>query len=222
MDRCRREIAAIEAEIRAGNPDRQGLCLALSDWSAELRILQDEERRQAENPAARTERNRRESDLDGIGSFAALGLCRSYSQAHLLAHSAREEAAHGMRLRPRRFHQFSQRGSIRPHQQFQDVRSLTAVAGAIGLFRGLGGFLWALGLFGRLALGGGNVGALWANTGLFVGFRLLSSRLGGSGFINSCIRVISFRGNRRGDDMNRSGGLKMQVNSVRIANESLR
>ena len=47
MERCRREIAAIEAEILAGNPDLQGLCLALSDWSAELRILQDEERRQA-------------------------------------------------------------------------------------------------------------------------------------------------------------------------------
>ena len=47
MDRCRREIAAIEAEILAGNPDLQGLCLALSDWSAELKILQDEKRRQA-------------------------------------------------------------------------------------------------------------------------------------------------------------------------------
>jgi hypothetical protein len=42
MDRCRREIAAIEAEIRAGNSDLQGLCLALSDWWAELRILQNE------------------------------------------------------------------------------------------------------------------------------------------------------------------------------------
>ncbi len=50
MERCRREIAAIEAEIRAGNPDLQGLCLALSDWSAELRILQNEERRQAARP----------------------------------------------------------------------------------------------------------------------------------------------------------------------------
>jgi hypothetical protein len=39
MERCRREIAAIEAEILAGNPDLQGLCLALSDSSAELRIL---------------------------------------------------------------------------------------------------------------------------------------------------------------------------------------
>jgi len=47
MERCRREIAAIEAEILAGNPDLQGLCLALSDWSAELRILQNEKRRQA-------------------------------------------------------------------------------------------------------------------------------------------------------------------------------
>jgi hypothetical protein len=44
MERCRREIAAIEAEIRAGNPDLPGLCLALSDWWAELRILQGEER----------------------------------------------------------------------------------------------------------------------------------------------------------------------------------
>jgi hypothetical protein len=48
MERCRREIAAIEAEILAGNPDLPGLCLALSDWSAELGILQDEERRQAQ------------------------------------------------------------------------------------------------------------------------------------------------------------------------------
>ena len=48
MERCMREIAAVEAEIRAGNLDLPGLCLALSDWHAELRILQDEERRQAE------------------------------------------------------------------------------------------------------------------------------------------------------------------------------
>jgi len=47
IDRCRSEIAAIEAELLAGNPDVAGLCLALSDWSAELRILQDEKRRRA-------------------------------------------------------------------------------------------------------------------------------------------------------------------------------
>ena len=40
---CRREIAAIEAQIRAGHPDLPGLCLALSDWSAELRLLEKAE-----------------------------------------------------------------------------------------------------------------------------------------------------------------------------------
>jgi hypothetical protein len=38
IERCHREIAAIEAQILAGNTDLQGLCLALSDWSAELRL----------------------------------------------------------------------------------------------------------------------------------------------------------------------------------------
>ena len=46
-ERCHREIAAIEAELLAGNPDVEGLCLALSDWSAELSILQGLESRSA-------------------------------------------------------------------------------------------------------------------------------------------------------------------------------
>jgi hypothetical protein len=55
MERCRREIEAIEAEILAGNPDLPGLCFALSDWCAELRILHNEVRRQAKT-------RRREAD----------------------------------------------------------------------------------------------------------------------------------------------------------------
>ncbi len=47
IERCRREIAEIEALISEGNPDVSGLCLALSDWWAELRILQDEKSRRA-------------------------------------------------------------------------------------------------------------------------------------------------------------------------------
>jgi hypothetical protein len=42
MVRCRTEIAAVEALLRGGHPDVAGLCLALSDWSAELRILEKE------------------------------------------------------------------------------------------------------------------------------------------------------------------------------------
>ena len=59
MERCGREIAAIETEIRAGDPDLPGLCLALRDWSAELRVLQNEERRRAE--AQRREGGRKEA-----------------------------------------------------------------------------------------------------------------------------------------------------------------
>jgi hypothetical protein len=43
MERCKREIAAIEGELLAGNRDVAGLCLALSDWWAELRILEAEQ-----------------------------------------------------------------------------------------------------------------------------------------------------------------------------------
>jgi hypothetical protein len=44
--RCRREIAEIEALIRAGHPDVEGLCLALADWSMELRLITEEMARQ--------------------------------------------------------------------------------------------------------------------------------------------------------------------------------
>jgi len=50
IERCRREIADIEAELLAGNPDVAGLCLALSDWWAELRILEGAVRSNAPTP----------------------------------------------------------------------------------------------------------------------------------------------------------------------------
>jgi hypothetical protein len=40
MERCRREIAEIESLIVSGHSDLEGLCLALSDWNAELRLLE--------------------------------------------------------------------------------------------------------------------------------------------------------------------------------------
>jgi hypothetical protein len=42
VERCRCEISAIEMMIRAGHPDLPGLCLVLSDWSGELRMLEAE------------------------------------------------------------------------------------------------------------------------------------------------------------------------------------
>jgi hypothetical protein len=40
IERCRREIAEIEALLLAGHRDVEGLCMALSDWSAELRLIE--------------------------------------------------------------------------------------------------------------------------------------------------------------------------------------
>ena len=40
IERCRREIAGIEAQLRAGHRDLRGLVLALIDWHAELRLLE--------------------------------------------------------------------------------------------------------------------------------------------------------------------------------------
>jgi hypothetical protein len=39
VERCKAEIASAEALLRAGHPDVKGLCMALSDWSTELRRL---------------------------------------------------------------------------------------------------------------------------------------------------------------------------------------
>ena len=41
VDRCRAEIASAEQFLRCGHPDVAGLCLALSDWSAELKVLME-------------------------------------------------------------------------------------------------------------------------------------------------------------------------------------
>ena len=56
VQRCRREVSEAEEQLRAGNPDVASLCLALADWSAELRII-EEERRRAEHPAAGARRD---------------------------------------------------------------------------------------------------------------------------------------------------------------------
>ncbi len=63
IERCHREISAVELELLAGNPDIVGLVLALSDWPMELRILQNEERRREQT---------RRRDVSGSGEDQAL------------------------------------------------------------------------------------------------------------------------------------------------------
>lgn len=42
MARCSREIKRVEAQILCGHTDLNGLCLALADWSEELRLIRRE------------------------------------------------------------------------------------------------------------------------------------------------------------------------------------
>jgi hypothetical protein len=51
IERCMREIAEIEDLLRSGHPDVEGLCLALADWSAELRLLEQGRRSQSNETA---------------------------------------------------------------------------------------------------------------------------------------------------------------------------
>ena len=43
LERCDREIAECEAELRAGNRDIYGVLLALLDWRTERRIILERE-----------------------------------------------------------------------------------------------------------------------------------------------------------------------------------
>jgi hypothetical protein len=39
IERCEREIAAAEVALRGSHSDVTGLCMAITDWSVERRIL---------------------------------------------------------------------------------------------------------------------------------------------------------------------------------------
>src|SRR5689334_11746805 len=45
IERCHREITEVERLLLSGHPDVAALCMALADWSAELRILERERER---------------------------------------------------------------------------------------------------------------------------------------------------------------------------------
>jgi hypothetical protein len=65
-ERCRREIDAIEALIRGGHPDLDGLCLALSGWWAELRLIEQGMALKEKTPAAADAGRAGKSEGDAI------------------------------------------------------------------------------------------------------------------------------------------------------------
>lgn len=45
LARCDAELAALEDEARAGNPDVPGIALGIADWSAERKLIEREGRK---------------------------------------------------------------------------------------------------------------------------------------------------------------------------------
>ena len=43
LERCDRELAKARAALLAGDPCVEGLCLAISDWAEERRVIEREE-----------------------------------------------------------------------------------------------------------------------------------------------------------------------------------
>jgi hypothetical protein len=213
IERCRLEIAAIETELLAGNPDVAGLLLALSDWNAEWRILENEKSRQGE-PGGVVETTYGNLSFDRVTALPVLGFHGSEAQTQFLSDGPRQEAAHGMRLPTRCLHQLLQRGSAILLQKLQYLCSFAAVPRAFDLFPALGRFLAFSGLLPRLRLLGRNVRALCASTGAFLGFRLRGSLGGLRRFYDRCHLGFSFGGDYRSDDIHCSDPLRKQANSA--------
>jgi len=145
--RCQLEIAAAEAALLSGHPDVACLCLALSDWSTELRILQAEQaeyhrvleaRRRTPNEKSRRPEGRRlEADADlfsePVDPIPGVGLRTLDRETHLLAQGSAQEPANGMSLPASGLHELSERRAFLSSQERQDFGFLATLAGNLGV-----------------------------------------------------------------------------------------
>jgi hypothetical protein len=167
-------------------------------------------------PAARWKLERRDSGFDGVGTLAIFPFGRGHCQPHLLADRARQKPANGMWLPAGGFHELFGGDAARSLEEFQNLAGLAAFANRLGFLSAFGRFLGRAGPLGCLALLRRNVGALWRNTSLFVGFPLLTVhwRLRGGFYGQFSHFDFSFGGNYRGHDMNHSGARGKQGDST--------
>jgi hypothetical protein len=189
------------------------LCLALSDWWAELRILQDQEKPLGRNPAARKARNCEGSGFDRIAALAVFTLRRDYGVAHLFADGPREEAPDGMRLPAGRLHQVFGCDAARLLQKLEYLVGFAAIA-ATGFLLRFGRFLGRAGLLSRLTRLRRDVAATCARAGPFRGLGLLSNRRFGR---FGCFSVRCHAASPlfdHGHDIDHSGALGKQGKSV--------
>jgi hypothetical protein len=155
------------------------------------------------------------SDLDRVAAFPIFALAGGDGQAHLLANSARQEPAHGMRLPAGGFYQPLCSDTPRLPQQSQDLVGLATLAGGLSLLRAFRRLLELGGLRTRLTFRLRHVGAFLRTTGLPSGFGLAfcGQGQGGGRFFCGRNHVFSFCGNHR-NHIDHSGAAGKQVLSV--------
>ena len=147
IKRCNREIAQIEAALLAGHPDVAGLCLALSDWSAEIRILNAElagRQDAAEDKKSRRPEGQRLGTTgphlfpEPVDPVPGVGLRTLDLEAHLLAQGSAQKPADGMRLPAGGFHELSERRAFLPPEQGQNLGFLAPSRGVFASFARVG------------------------------------------------------------------------------------
>ena len=115
IKRCNREIAQIEKALLAGDPDVAVLCLALSDWSTEIRILNAElagRQDAAEDKKSRRPEGQRLGTIgpllpERVDPVPGVGLRTLDLETHLLAQGSAQEPPNRMSLPPGGFHELS-------------------------------------------------------------------------------------------------------------------
>ena len=155
INRCNREIAEIEVALLAGHSDVAGLCLALSDWSTEIRILNAElagHQDAAQNKKSRRPEGQRLGTTgplfpERVDSVPGVGHRTLDLEAHLLPQGSAQEPADAVRLPSRGLHELSECSAFLPPEQGENLGCLAALARRFGFFgRGGLGFLLRLGV----------------------------------------------------------------------------
>lgn len=169
------------------------------------------------SPAARRERDLRDSTFYGIVALPILALDGGDREPHLPAHHTGQETTDAVSLPSGSFLQLLRRRSAGPFQQIEDLGCFTAVAANRGLPETLGRLLGRVGLRARLRLSGCNVAPTWRNRGLPGGFWRLARHRGWDGDVFFCDRrghlLFSLSGEYRVHDMNRSEAHEKQPKS---------
>jgi hypothetical protein len=101
------------------------------------------------SPAAREGQNKRDSGFERVGSFFVLAFCGRERQTHFLANRSGQEPTAALGLPGGCFHQFGERGAVRPLQKFEDLLGPAPLPRVRFLLGGFGGLRALGGLLGR-------------------------------------------------------------------------